>query len=426
MTIQRAITLWLLTAGSISSSSAYAQVQIPAPPSKPGATAPAPAKPVTVPAPAQKPTASQPPTRQQLEQLARLQERALAVFDIPGVVFTDVNERTGRFEVGVVNAGVGSRARARLIELGIPANIIDVVITKPIIYLQSLTDRTRPLQGGLQILFRRGGGGGVICTLGFNAVRAAVPGFVTNSHCTSTQGGVEGTIYHQAFINNPIDRPPVNLIGIEEVDPLYRSGGSCPAEKRCRFSDSAWVRLARDMYGGLTYVEVPGGPPGTPGSQIIITKQLQRPLVPGVLGAIAKTASPNTGSLTITGSFRIVGEAIAELGTTANKVGLTSGWSQGSVTAIGVNLRASERDANGNIVETNIVLRNQVFVAATAAPGDSGAPVFRIESGNDVSLLGILCCGSPENTNFVYSPIANVQRSDELGPLIKCASGFNC
>ncbi|MDO8473080.1 MAG: hypothetical protein Q7T05_04600 [Dehalococcoidia bacterium] len=395
MTPQRTITLWLFAAGSIISSSAYAQVQTPAPLSKPGATAPAPAKSVTVPVPAQKPTASQPPTRLQLEQLAQLQARALAVFEIPGVVFTDVIERTGRFEIGVVNAGVGSRARARLIELGIPTNIIDVVITRPIIPLQappatlpkppvqvqqplptphmqlppqSLRDQIRPLRGGLQISSPVNG-----CTLGFIAVRAGVRGFVTNSHCTTTQGGTEGTTFGQPF-SPPTS--PTSVIGTEEADPAYPSCRS--GKKQCRFSDSAWVRLA----DGVT----------------------------ADLGGIVRTASPNTGSLTVTGIFRIVADvnAIAAVGDVANKVGRTTGWTQGPVTRTGVDT---------NFTGTNIVLRGQVFVFANSDHGDSGSPVFLLPGGDlSAFLLGILW-GHDGAGTFIYSPLANVQRSDELGPL---------
>ena len=32
-----------------------------------------------------------------------------------------------------------------------------------------------------------------LCTYGFNATRGGIAGFVTNSHCTTKQGGTEGT-----------------------------------------------------------------------------------------------------------------------------------------------------------------------------------------------------------------------------------------
>ena len=49
------------------------------------------------------------------------------------------------------------------------------------------------------------------------------------------------------------------------------------------------------------------------------------------------------------------------------------------------------------------------------AGGDSGSPVFRINHNGQVTLLGNLWGGNSSGTQFVYSPIANIER--ELGPL---------
>jgi hypothetical protein len=50
-------------------------------------------------------------------------------------------------------------------------------------------------------------------------------------------------------------------------------------------------------------------------------------------------------------------------------------------------------------------------------PGDSGSNVFSWGGGSTVSLRGILWGGNSAGTLFVYSPIANVERGDELGAL---------
>src|SRR5207302_10353156 len=65
-------------------------------------------------------------------------------------------------------------------------------------------------------------------------------------------------------------------------------------------------------------------------------------------------------------------------------------------------------------------------VSAGVGAGDSGSPVFAIASGNDVQLRGILWGGTLDGTSFVYSPIANIERTDELGPITTCAAGFTC
>jgi len=124
------------------------------------------------------------------------------------------------------------------------------------------------------------------------------------------------------------------------------------------------------------------------------------------LGGIAQTSGPNNGSLTITGSFNITSEANAIVGDVANKVGRTTGWTQGMVTNTCVNTGVSG---------TRIVQLCQTFVSAGVGAGDSGSDVFGQTGGSSVRLLGILWGGNSQGTQFVYSPIGNVEQ--ELGPL---------
>jgi hypothetical protein len=48
-------------------------------------------------------------------------------------------------------------------------------------------------------------------------------------------------------------------------------------------------------------------------------------------------------------------------------------------------------------------------------PGDSGSPVFKITSGDNVELAGILWGGNTSGSLFVFSPLKNIQ--DELGAM---------
>ena len=128
-----------------------------------------------------------------------------------------------------------------------------------------------------------------------------------------------------------------------------------------------------------------------------------------MLGAIARTTGPNNGSLEIAGDFAISGQGAASVGQTANKVGRTTGWTQGLVTRTCVNTGVSA---------SNIVLLCQDFVENTVpivAGGDSGSPVFRVNNSGRATLLGNLWGGNSSGTLFVYSPIANIEH--ELGPL---------
>jgi hypothetical protein len=295
-------------------------------------------------------------------------QRLLSLFEVAGVVFTDADENSGRLVVGVLDRGIEGLIRGRLRVLGVASESVDVIATEPIVQVATLRDKIRPVVAGVQIRFSN-----FLCTLGFNAIRAGVAGFVTASHCSDKQGSVDGTNYYQ-----PLNQVSAEFIGTEIADPAYRRNiAGCPTGRVCRFSDSNFS----DGAGSVVFD----------------------------LGAIAKTSGPNNGSLAIAGMFSITGDGRATVGQTANKVGRTTGWTRGKVTRTCVHTGVSG---------SNIVLLCQDFVENTVkivAGGDSGSPVFRIQSNTSVTLLGNLWGGNSSGTLFVYSPIANIER--ELGNL---------
>ena len=189
----------------------------------------------------------------------RMSKEALA---LPGVAFVDLDESSNRVLVGVEQgaSGVAANASASVVataaRIGVPSAAVVVRPVEPIRQLLTLRQRTRPVRGGFQINFP-----GFLCTLGFNATVGGVRSWITNSHCTTTQGGVEGTQYwqHQQAANT--------FIGTEVADPTYFTGGVCPAGRKCRRSDSS-----RGVYAAAATSS---------------------------LGRIGRTNSVNTGSLTI-------------------------------------------------------------------------------------------------------------------------------
>jgi len=299
-------------------------------------------------------------------------QRLRPLFELAGVVFTDADERSGRLVVGVQDRGMRGLVQGRLRALGVAPESVDIVESEPIVQVATLRDWTRPLVAGLQIRF-----GNYVCSLGFNATRNGVNGFVTASHCSNAQGSVDGTDYYQ-----PLNQTPTEHIARETADPSYKRGfgNGCPKGRLCRYSDSNFS--ATDS------------------------------TVSSWLGAIARTTGPNNVSLDINGSnsvFLIGGEGEATEGQTVNKVGRTTGWTSGQV---------SRTCVNTGVSGTNLVLLCQVFVDGSnqiVAGGDSGSPVFRIEPNTSVTLLGNLWGGNTSGTQFVYSPIANIET--ELGPL---------
>jgi hypothetical protein len=290
----------------------------------------------------------------------------LDAFELPGVVFTDLDEASNRVLVGVERGAGKVNVRDLAVRLGVPAGAIEVRETDVMIPMAGLRDQVRPVVAGLQINF-----GQFVCSIGFNATLNGQASFVTASHCTNRQGGVEGTEYFQ-----PLASTPNSFIATEVADPAYvRNSPGCPRGKKCRRSDAARAAYA----AGVT----------------------------NVLGGIAQTSGPNNGSLTITGTFSVTGDGPAVVGDVANKVGRTTGWTRGTVTNTCVTTGVSG---------SNVALICQDFVSAGVGGGDSGSDVFRQTGTNSATLLGVLWGGNSAGTLFVYSPIANVRQ--ELGNLV--------
>jgi hypothetical protein len=267
-----------------------------------------------------------------------------------------------------VERGAVARIRGVVARLGIPEAAVVIQETEPVRFAATLRDRIRPIVGGLQINFP-----GFLCTLGFNAIHNGQSSFITNSHCTNDQGGTEGTPYWQ-----PLQSVDPVQVGTEVDDPTYVWGPTsdgCPRGRRCRFSDASRAAYAP----GISFQ----------------------------LGIIARTTGANNNSFTIdpaNPSFSIRREGNASVGQTVNKVGRTSGWTQGPVTRTCVNT---------GVLGSNIVQLCQTFVTAGVAGGDSGSPVFLQRPSGAVTLVGILWGGS--GSSFVYSPLSNIER--ELGSL---------
>jgi hypothetical protein len=135
-------------------------------------------------------------------------------------------------------------------------------------------------------------------------------------------------------------------------------------------------------------------------------------------GIIAKTDGQNTGSLNVAGSFTITAQnnTSTNYSGTMQKVGRTTGWSSGNVTNTCTTV---------NVSGSNIQLLCQTLVqkpnTTIVGGGDSGSPVFRAVSGDNVELVGILWGGNNAGDLFVFSPLKNIQ--DELGGVTATADG---
>ena len=96
-------------------------------------------------------------------------------------------------------------------------------------------------------------------------------------------------------------------------------------------------------------------------------------------------------------------------GETVHKVGRTTGWTYGPVSA-------TCRDIN--VSGSDVTLFCQSLVRSGVGGGDSGSPVFYSLAGNKARLVGILWGGGIDqqgSTTFAFSPLENIE--EELGPL---------
>jgi hypothetical protein len=299
------------------------------------------------------------------------------VMALPQTVFADHDEDRGVLVFAVENAAVFNGVQTVLNRLEIPATAYELRVTAPIHFASdNLRSRHRPTVGGLQIHWSN-----YVCTLGFNVDHSGGRSFITNSHCTSNQGSTGNTAYYQPA--SSVDGSP---IAVEADDPEYFRGGICPRGKTCRYSDAA--------------------------------RALYQSSASSSRGVIAKTTGENNGSLSVSGSFTVTAQnnSSTTFSGTVHKVGRTTGWSSGNVT---------NTCATVNVSGSNITLLCQTLVQRSGTVivqgGDSGSPVFRRTSGDNVELIGILWGGSTAGDLFVFSPLKSIQ--DELGGVTATADG---
>ncbi|MDY7093930.1 MAG: hypothetical protein SX243_13240 [Acidobacteriota bacterium] len=304
-------------------------------------------------------------------QLQDAADRVLAELQgLPGVVFSDLDESRNRVVVGVGSGLAAARISAELSSRGLDG-IVEVRVVSPVVQAQELEDYFPSPAGGIQVSTLD-----FPCTLGFNAQRDGIFGFILNSHCTNDIGGVQDTELYQ-----PTDLVSPELFALEIVDPEFFINDPCPAGRVCRYSDAAFARY--------------------------------KDWVAAQLGLIVRTtfSDPSSGSTTIDDlqpTFTIVSDAstASVLGATLHKVGRTTGWTEGPL---------STTCANVNIDGSSITLLCQNWVDAGVFGGDSGSPVFSRLDATTVQLEGILWGRNVDGDRFVYSPVPMIEQ--DLGAL---------
>ncbi|MEA2417276.1 MAG: hypothetical protein QOI58_3933 [Thermoanaerobaculia bacterium] len=301
----------------------------------------------------------------------------------PGVTMTDIDEAHNRLLIGIEKETVRAQVLAQLTKTRIPAEAVALEVTTRVVPVtHTLQDRKRPVEGGYQI--QRSGGS--TCSLGFNAyMNTNVAGFVTASHCTPAPWAVDGSIWYQSVV------VPANLVGTETADP---PGFTCPPAYpglMCRWSDTVFVKYSSGVPWGHGFI----------GRTTAIT---------------TNWLTPNISIDHSKPSFHIIAPPSQPflVGLTLDKVGRTSGWSEGTISNTCADFTWSTRPNSELLCQYVVHCPSN----GCAVEGDSGSPVFRITNLNKgyAELYGVLWAryfGS--HVWFIFSPITGVQA--DLGQL---------
>ena len=360
------------------------------------------------------------------------------ILSIGGVAYLDIDEARNQVRVGVETGTIQREIMEQLQELGIPRPAVFVDITEPVTHAHTVPSPFPPLhtvqspfsprQGGYiltRLLCNQTGIGITGGTLGFNAFALSfsgnIRGFVTNSHNTAawwkvdTAAGFPVAQFYQAPGYYPSE-----LVGQETTDYAGFQGFPCPATKICRYSDSAFVAYNPSVTSAHAMIARTTGLTTSISSPVLTISHTisLNDVGPGRYGIAASPSQPYLVGLTL------------------NKVGRTTGWTQGTITQTNVTMPVPipfvAVVCPGNKLDATLPPSGATYLSQYVVShpvndvvdgGDSGSPVFRISNAaaKHVELYGILW-GRIGYKDFVFSPIggspyqpAGIQT--DLGPL---------
>jgi hypothetical protein len=311
-------------------------------------------------------------------ELLTWRDQSIDILSLEQVISLDMDEARNRIVVSHTKEAKLETMQSFLKELGLPLEAFVFEVKNAVELFQgSVRDTFRPVPGGVQMNFNSFNA----CTIGFNAVRNGVTGFVTNAHCIPSPR----TTFYQPFWPQGI--------ASSAFTPAPFANGPCPRFSLCTFSDSGFVNYAtRDSFGF---------PVSLPQS-----RSIARPLLWN--GQTNLPFGSARFSIFAQRNFPFRGEEL-------DKVGRTTGWTFGVVTGTCVHtgvLGSTETRLCQDFVTRSA---NQSFTIA--GPGDSGSPVFFWDGGTGATLVGLLWGGATNGQNFVFSSLGNITLGRELGPI---------
>ena len=292
---------------------------------------------------------------------------------------SSVSERENRIHIGLWDGDQIDDALRVMGKLGIPqgAVILEEDQIRGAADKDSVTAKWRPLVGGIK---HQKSWNGITCTIGFVTERDDVEGMVVASHCTNSDGDVGGI--DNADVHQPND-PLVggNIVARETIDPELTdfNYAACPDGYECRHSDAAFADIESDESLDLGEIAKPEG-----------------------IGETDVDPAGATFDITSdTGGFSARDEIYY--------IGRVGGWYTAEV------LDTCAKAYVGDNVGILCVGKARVTGSSPdPSNGDSGAPVVKLDTGNDVELLGTMFGISTAHPDvFFFSKIGNIYM--ELG-----------
>ncbi len=305
----------------------------------------------------------------------------------------DTDEANNRALVGVSTEEARKHVLARIEALHLPTGAVGVVPFGPVEQLTSLRDAVRPVVGGLGIEFVGADNQYHQCTLGVNVGYSFPPqgiyataGFYTAGHCGPHQGQNNQVNYTQEGNRNVV-------VAQERWNPplsTYPSNGCIYPQLNtyCRQSDV--------LFASYSTADT------TP-------------------GAIAQTTYPGIGAFNI-GSWQLAGAnytitttAIPLMGYQVEKMGRTSGWTEGWA-----------NNTCSDLVTWDYVDGRWVYILCSEVVtgwgdrGDSGAPAFELLGNGNVAFSGIVW-GADFNRGWFFFSNVN-QIATEMGSAVNYLS----
>jgi hypothetical protein len=325
------------------------------------------------------------PSRYPFSQLVAWTETSAVLFAVKGVSWTDADERLNKLTVSVTDDRYRADVLRIALSLGIPSDAINISVAPSERASVGLRDQWSQTGSGIQITNFNS----QLCSIGWNVHRGgsdpetSEEGFITAGHCATGQPGlgVTGPMYQPVTSTYPNYR-----IGYITQNPSWNvSDTACTnaGVSYCARVDAMYVKYD-DYSVSLKRVPYTGTDPGT---------------------------NSNPSGTSVAGWWTSISNSyyLPWVGDNVDKVGRTTGWTRGTLSATCANTRVTEESPYSDYM----VLCADKVSNASAGQGDSGGPVFVPQTTQPLLPVGVLISaggsltGTPGqlycNANCIYS-----------------------